>query len=391
LVRKKGGFDAGKLYAMKMMEKSFIMEQLDGPKDAMLERRVHVMCRGAPFLVGIQYAIQTKSKLCLVQNYYPGGDMRDLLEISLTLTEAEARLYIAEIILAVEELHKLNIVHRDLKPENILIDSDGHVALTDFGLCKEFIFHYNDRRTYSWCGTRGYMAPEIIEGKGHSFEVDWWSLGIMTYEILAGHRPFQIEDAESLEELCHRTLCHIPKMPMEFSLEAADLVNRLLDKDPKKRLGTGKYGAAAIKRHQFFHGVNWADVRRRSINMPHVPPPDSENDIYPVEDNLSVEFSAQLPVTTLQKCDNRFEGYSFLSPAPVANGNSASETCQECLDSVSDNTLAQRFPNFYTLRPPQDFALIYAPSPGKKHIKYYIWNINNVILLLDHLVIIRFF
>jgi serine/threonine protein kinase len=147
----------------------------------MLERLAHIMCSGAPFLVGLQYAIQTESKLCLVQGYYPGGDMRDLLEKRLTLTEAETSLYTAEIILAVEQLHKLNIIHRNLKPENILIDSDGHVALTDFGLCKEFMFHYKDRRAYSFCGTRGYMAPEIIEGESHSFEVDWWSLDIMTY------------------------------------------------------------------------------------------------------------------------------------------------------------------------------------------------------------------
>jgi serine/threonine protein kinase len=321
LVRKKGGFDAVTLYAMKKMEKAFIIEQLDGPKDAMLERRVRIMCSGTPFLVGLQYAIQTESKLCLVQNYYPTGDVRDLLEKRLTLTEVETRLYIAD----VEQLHKLNIIHHDLKPENILIDSDGHVALTDFGLCKEFMFHYKDRLAYSWCGIRGYMAPEIIEGEGHSFEVDWWGLGIMTCEILAGHRPFQIEDGEGVEELYHRTLSYTENA-MEFSLEAANLVTRLLGKDPKKRLGTGKDDGAAIKRHQFFHGVNWADVRRRTINMPYVPLSDSENDINCVEDNLSVELSAQLPVTTLQKCDNKFEGYSFLSPALVANGNSAGET-----------------------------------------------------------------
>ncbi|XP_021927617.1 beta-adrenergic receptor kinase 2-like isoform X1 [Zootermopsis nevadensis] len=262
LVRKNGGEDNRKLYAMKLIGLNEKTSEHTLFEQCRVECYIHERAANTPFLVPLYYAFHTQSHLLLVVEYYPGGDMSNLLSEKKRFTENEARLYMAEIVLAVEYLHhQINVIHRDLKPENILIDSQGHIAITDYGLSRHIPRHVKDKHASSECGTGQYMAPEVVYSKGYSFEVDWWSTGVILYEMIAGHQPFER----------HRIISSRRDFPTDFSSEAANLVIRLLKKNPKKRLGFGKNNSVAIKKHNFFHGIKWKDVERRAIKMPYQP------------------------------------------------------------------------------------------------------------------------
>lgn len=193
LVRKAGGHDAGKLYAMKVLRKAALVQRAKTQEHTRTERSVLELVRQAPFLVTLHYAFQTDAKLHLILDYVNGGEMFTHLYQRQHFKEAEVRVYGGEIVLALEHLHKLGIIYRDLKLENVLLDSEGHIVLTDFGLSKEFLTEEKER-TFSFCGTIEYMAPEIIRSKsGHGKAVDWWSLGILLFELLTGASPFTLE------------------------------------------------------------------------------------------------------------------------------------------------------------------------------------------------------
>lgn len=162
--------------------------------------------------------------------------------------EPVARLYCAEIVSAISYLHSRGIVHRDLKPENVLLDEDGHVKLTDFGLAKG---NMGDEasRTNSFIGTMEYMAPEIIEAKGHAKGVDWWSTGILLYEMLSGVPPFRAKSRSQLQQQITQGKVKWPKF---LSPAALSLLKGLLTRDPSRRLGAGQDGSAAIRAHPFF-------------------------------------------------------------------------------------------------------------------------------------------
>ena len=161
-----------------------------------------------PFIVKLHYAFQTEGKLYLVLDFMRGGDLYNRLskEQCWKLNEADVRFYVAELVLALDHLHKLGVIYRDLKPENLLLDSDGHIALTDFGLSKE---NFNHRRSYSVCGTWEYMAPEVLCGKGYDYSVDWWSLGVLMYEMLVGVCPFEGENKKE-------TMAKVMKSTIEY-------------------------------------------------------------------------------------------------------------------------------------------------------------------------------
>ncbi|TNM85140.1 hypothetical protein fugu_009318 [Takifugu bimaculatus] len=206
LVRKNSGHDVGQLYAMKVLKKAAIVQKAKTTEHTRTERQVLENIRQSPFLVTLHYAFQTQSKLHLILDYVSGGEMFTHLYQRDHFPEEAVQIYIGEIILALEHLHKLGIVYRDIKLENILLDSEGHIVLTDFGLSKEFL--EEEERTYSFCGTIEYMAPEIIRGKaGHGKSVDWWSLGILMFELLTGASPFTLEgERNSQSEVSKRIL-----------------------------------------------------------------------------------------------------------------------------------------------------------------------------------------
>ncbi|XP_039278772.1 ribosomal protein S6 kinase alpha-5 [Nilaparvata lugens] len=259
LVRKKGGKDDGRLYAMKVLKKATIVQKKKTTEHTKTERQVLEAVRQSPFLVTLHYAFQTDAKLHLILDYVSGGELFTHLYQRDRFAEDEVRIYIGEIVLALEHLHKLGIIYRDIKLENILLDSSGHIVLTDFGLSKEFLPHETEQRAYSFCGTIEYMAPEVVRGgsTGHDIAVDWWSIGVLTYELLTGASPFTVEGERNTQhEISKRILKTNPPIPEDLSPDVADFISRLLVKDPRKRLGGGERDAAELKEHPFFKGTN---------------------------------------------------------------------------------------------------------------------------------------
>lgn len=175
----------------------------------------------------------------LFTDYVSGGELFTHLYKREHFEEEEVRIYIAEIVLAIETLHKLRIIYRDIKLENILLDSDGHIVITDFGLSKELTEESNGR-SYSFCGTIEYMAPEVVRGgkTGHDINVDWWSVGVLCYELLTGASPFTLDSEQNLQnEISKRILKASPVMPQIIRPKANDFILKLLNKDPAERLG----------------------------------------------------------------------------------------------------------------------------------------------------------
>uniref|UniRef100_A0A8C2WF74 Ribosomal protein S6 kinase n=1 Tax=Cyclopterus lumpus TaxID=8103 RepID=A0A8C2WF74_CYCLU len=322
LVRKNTGHDVGQLYAMKVLKKAAIVQKAKTTEHTRTERQVLEHIRQSPFLVTLHYAFQTQSKLHLILDYVSGGEMFTHLYQRDHFPEEAAQIYIGEIILALEHLHKLGIVYRDIKLENILLDSEGHVVLTDFGLSKEFLQEEKER-TYSFCGTIEYMAPEIIRGKsGHGKSVDWWSLGILMFELLTGASPFTLEgERNSQSEVSKRILRCDPPFPSMIGPTAQDLLRKLLVKDPHRRLGSGPRGSEDIKAHTFFKGLNWADLAQKKVPSPFKPELKSELDV----GNFAEEFTGMDPVYspagTPSSTDRLFQGYSFVAPSILFNKN----------------------------------------------------------------------
>jgi ribosomal protein S6 kinase alpha-5 len=319
LVRKKGGADDGRLYAMKVLEKAMIIQD-DATDCAMTERRVLEAVRHHPFLITLHFAFQTDSKLYLVLDYMCRGD---LLAHSLRrrFTEDEVRIYIGETILALQHLHKLGIIHRDVKLENILLDFQGHAVLSDFGLSRIFLPHQKNR-AHSMCGTLWYMAPEMVEtsAAGHGMAVDWWSLGIATYELLTGELPFDCQSETNIREKTALQIITVdPHIPDNLSFEAADFIFKLLIKDPGKRLGGGKDDAEELKRHPFLKGINWSELVQKKIRAPFVPMKPNELDIRNSPDKLNQMISDDLPVTLPPNCDKIFWGYSYELPVVLSS------------------------------------------------------------------------
>jgi serine/threonine protein kinase len=177
--------ESKKLYAMKVLSKEKVMTK-NLKRYALTERNVMSVINH-PFMVKLNYAFQSSSKLFLVMDYYPGGDLGKLISKKRVVPEEEARKYICELILAFEALHKNMIVFRDLKPDNVVLDWEGHCRLTDFGLSKEGIYN---NTTGSFCGSVAYLAPEILTKQGHSRTVDWYLLGLLLYELIVGIPPY---------------------------------------------------------------------------------------------------------------------------------------------------------------------------------------------------------
>lgn len=268
-----------KLYAMKILRKDNIAtkSQLEHTQIErnVLKNVVH------PFIVKLYYAFQTSTKLYFILEYCPGGELFFHLSKFKEFSEEIVKFYAAEVILALQYLHEMDIIYRDLKPENILLDEQGHIRLTDFGLSKDGI--KDNFSATSLCGTPEYLAPEIISQTGHGKAVDWWSLGIMIFEMLTGSLPFNSSNRKVLFDRITYTELHYPK---RISPTAVDLLKKLFEKNPRKRLGSGKTDAAEIKSHPFFKNVNWDAVLQKKIKPPFKPPLFDKNDMQ----NFDKEF-----------------------------------------------------------------------------------------------------
>ncbi|KAJ3051632.1 hypothetical protein HK097_007356 [Rhizophlyctis rosea] len=305
-VRKK---DTGRIYAMKVLVKKDIVERQE-VAHTLSERNVLIQAT-SPFLVGLKFSFQTPEKLYLVLDYCNGGELFYHLQKETAFSEERAKFYTCELILALEHLHKYNVIYRDLKPENILLDSSGHIALTDFGLCKENVTF--DDTTNTFCGTAEYLAPEVLTGQGYGKAVDWWSLGILFYEMTTGLPPFYSENTNLMyKKILHNQLL----FPPGFSEKAQIVVRGLLERDPKKRLGGGPDDGAAIKRQAFFADVDWDKLLKKEISPPFKPKVESETDT----SNFDPIFTAALPVDSLphdaetplsETLQQNFKGFTY--------------------------------------------------------------------------------
>uniref|UniRef100_A0AAZ3RXQ4 Ribosomal protein S6 kinase n=1 Tax=Oncorhynchus tshawytscha TaxID=74940 RepID=A0AAZ3RXQ4_ONCTS len=335
LVRKVSGHNAGQLYAMKVLKKATIIQKAKTAEHTRTERQVLEHIRQSPFLVTLHYAFQTDTKLHLILDYVNGGELFTHLVQRVRFKEQEVALYSGEMVLALEHLHQLGIVYRDLKLENILMDSSGHIVLTDFGLSKEFD---ELERAYSVCGTIEYMAPEIAAGgeAGHDMAVDWWSLGVLMYELMTGGSPFTVDgDDNSHTDIAKRISKKDPPFPKDMGPLAKDLIQGLLIKDPKKRLGSGPDGAENVKKHPFYQKINWEDLAAKRVPAPFKPVIRDELDVSNFAEEFTEMDPTYSPAALPQNCDRIFQDSPFyvnyeMNLKDNALGEGSFSICRQC-------------------------------------------------------------
>jgi len=326
LVRKIRGQDAGSLYAMKVLKKATLKVR-DRIRTKM-ERNILADVEH-PFIVRLHYAFQTEGKLYLILDFLRGGDLFTRLSREIMFTEEDVKFYLAELALALEHLHSLGIIYRDLKPENLLLDSDGHIAVTDFGLSKENL----EDKAYSFCGTVEYMAPEVVSRKGHSFAADWWSFGVLMFEMLTGQLPFQgTNRKETMTQILKAKL----GMPEYLSLEAQSLLRGLFKRNPANRLCSGPNGINDVHEHAFFTNIEWDKLRQKLIEPPFKPTVVSDEAFY-----FDSSFTSKTPkdspgVPPSATAHELFRGFSYVAPGLLLDGQTAA------LDGQSTDTVIEK-------------------------------------------------
>ncbi|KFM05917.1 Ribosomal protein S6 kinase alpha-3, partial [Aptenodytes forsteri] len=308
LVKKISGSDARQLYAMKVLKKATLKVR-DRVRTKM-ERDILVEVNH-PFIVKLHYAFQTEGKLYLILDFLRGGDLFTRLSKEVMFTEDDVKFYLAELALALDHLHSLGIIYRDLKPENILLDEEGHIKLTDFGLSKESIDH--EKKAYSFCGTVEYMAPEVVNRRGHTQSADWWSFGVLMFEMLTGTLPFQGKDRKETMTMILKAKLGMPQF---LSPEAQSLLRMLFKRNPANRLGAGPDGVEEIKRHAFFSKIDWNKLYRREIHPPFKPATGRPEDTF----YFDPEFTAKTPkdspgIPPSANAHQLFRGFSFVAIA----------------------------------------------------------------------------
>ena len=250
-----------KYFAMKTLKKDYI-KKYQQTKHIKEERKILEKI-DYPFINKLYYAFQNDKKLYMITEYMPGGEMFYHLHMNNYFTENKARFYIAEIVLAIDHLHKNNILYRDLKPENILLDELGHIKLTDFGLSK-IMNNIEKEKTYTVCGTPIYVAPEVLTGQGYNKLVDWWSLGVLLYEFLTGSSPYLEARIRPDIKIYKKKLVQDPLI----SDSAFDLITKLCKFDASQRIGRN---VEEIKNHEFFKDIDWIKMEKKEITPPYKP------------------------------------------------------------------------------------------------------------------------
>uniref|UniRef100_A0A8C2HDF0 protein kinase C n=1 Tax=Cyprinus carpio TaxID=7962 RepID=A0A8C2HDF0_CYPCA len=297
----------GEYFAIKALKKDVVLMD-DDVECTMVEKRVLALAWENPFLTHLYCTFQSKEHLFFVMEYLNGGDLMFHIQDKGRFDLYRATFYAAEIICGLQYLHSKGIIYRDLKLDNVMLDIYGHIKIADFGMCKENMLGEN--RATTFCGTPDYIAPEILLGQKYSFSVDWWSFGVLLYEMLIGQSPFQGDDEDELFESIRMDVPHYPRW---ITKEAKDLLEKLFERDPTRRLGV----VGNIRGHAFFKTINWPALEKREVSPPFKPKVKSPNDC----SNFDREFLSEKP--RLSQSDKNlidsmdqsaFAGFSFINP-----------------------------------------------------------------------------
>ncbi len=315
----------GRLYAQKQFKKASLTMRKQLVEQTKTERVILESINRHPFVVKLYYAFQDHEKLYLILEYAQGGELFTRMLTERMLPEDKAAFYMAEMVLALEHLHhNVGVVYRDLKPENILLDAEGHVLLTDFGLSKVAVD--GDHRCRSMTGTLEYMAPEVLLQQSYGTAVDWWSFGILGFDLLTGASPFRANNEAKIKQ---KILKQKLTLPFFLSPDARDLLTRLLRKDPRKRLGSCMpKDMEIIKNHRFFRKIDWKKLELREVEPPIKPLITNPE----LAENFSTDFTdlAVSPVTSprphewgmdsVESDMNPFGGFSFVASSSLLEG-----------------------------------------------------------------------
>ncbi|XP_035896193.1 protein kinase C isoform X1 [Anopheles stephensi] len=307
LAEKKG---TDEVYAIKVLKKDVILQD-DDVDCTMTEKRILALAAKHPFLTALHSCFQTPDRLFFVMEYVNGGDLMFQIQRARKFDEPRAAFYAAEVTLALQFLHRNGVIYRDLKLDNILLDAEGHCKLADFGMCKEGIT--GDNLTSTFCGTPDYIAPEILQELDYGPSVDWWALGVLMYEMMAGQPPFEADNEDDLFEAILRDDV---LYPVWLSREAVSILKGFMTKNAAKRLGCTD-GENQIRSHPFFKDMDWEALEQRKVRPPFRPRVRSARDAL----NFDTEFTKEDPVLTpvpndIIRCINQdeFSGFSFTNP-----------------------------------------------------------------------------
>ncbi|CZR62686.1 probable protein kinase 1 [Phialocephala subalpina] len=302
--------DTQRIYALKTIRKAHIISRSE-VAHTLAERSVLSQINN-PFIVPLKFTFQSPEKLYFVLAFVNGGELFHHLQKEQRFDINRSRFYTAELLCALECLHGFNVIYRDLKPENILLDYSGHIALCDFGLCK--LDMKDEDRTNTFCGTPEYLAPELLLGQGYTKTVDWWTLGVLLYEMLTGLPPFYDENTNEMYRKILSEPLHFPAQEI-VPPSAKDLLTKLLNRKPDQRLGAN--GASEIKAHPFFHSIDWRKLLQRKYEPTFKP---NVTDALDTK-NFDVEFTQEAPADSYvdgpvlsQTMQQQFSGWSYNRP-----------------------------------------------------------------------------
>nr|XP_056707751.1 protein kinase C delta type [Euleptes europaea] len=294
-------------FAIKALKKDVVLID-DDVECTMVEKRVLALAWDNPFLTHLYCTFQAKEHLFFVMEFLNGGDLMFHIQDKGRFDLYRATFYGAEILCGLQFLHSKGIIYRDLKLDNVMLDKDGHIKIADFGMCKEKVFGENKATTF--CGTPDYIAPEILQGLKYTFSVDWWSFGVLLYEMLIGQSPFHGDDEDELFESIRVDTPHYPRW---ITKESKDILEKLFERDPTKRLGV----IGNIRDHSFFKTINWPLLERKEVDPPFKPKVKSPSDY----SNFDREFLSEKPRLShsdknlIDSMDqSAFAGFSFINP-----------------------------------------------------------------------------
>ncbi|RKP19617.1 kinase-like protein [Rozella allomycis CSF55] len=298
------------LYAIKVLKKAFIIEH-DEVESLRAEKKMFEIANKEhhPFLVNLHSCFHSETRVYFVMEYVNGGDL--MLHIQRgAFTLSQAKFYAAEVLLALEYFHKNDIIYRDIKLDNILLCADGHIKVADYGLCKEGMGY--GRTTNTFCGTPEFMAPEILLEQDYTKAVDWWSFGVLLYEMILGMAPFHGDSEDDIfDSILHEEVLY----PINMDKNSVSIIQRLLTKEPKNRLGYSKKDAEELKSHPFFNDIDWKALYQKKVTPPFIPEISSKTDI----SNFDCEFTREMPCLTpvqtalTENDEEEFKGFSYVA------------------------------------------------------------------------------